>query len=103
MSGVALGADLALPPALLARVIDDNRHTGLHEGAYFGLWNLASKLNLALAAGIALPALALLGYTPGTRTDAALGSLSFAYAVLPCLLKLFAAVLLAAAWRLRRL
>jgi glycoside/pentoside/hexuronide:cation symporter, GPH family len=103
MSGVALGADLALPPALLARVIDDNRHTGLHEGAYFGLWNLANKLNLALAAGIALPALALLGYTPGTRTDAALGSLSFAYAVLPCLLKLFAAVLLAAAWRLRRL
>jgi Na+/melibiose symporter-like transporter len=103
LSGVALGADLALPPALLARVIDDNRHTGLHEGAYFGLWNLANKLNLALAAGIALPALALLGYTPGTRTDAALGSLSFAYAVLPCLLKLFAAVLLATAWRLRRL
>jgi GPH family glycoside/pentoside/hexuronide:cation symporter len=103
LSGVALGADLALPPALLARVIDNNRHTGEHEGAYFGLWNLANKLNLALAAGIALPALALLGYTPGIRTAAALGSLSFAYAVLPCLLKLVAAALLASAWRLRRL
>ncbi|MGE5714763.1 MAG: MFS transporter [Betaproteobacteria bacterium] len=103
LSGIALGADLALPPALLARVIGDNRHTGQHEGAYFGLWNLANKLNLALAAGIALPALALLGYTPGTRAPAALASLSFAYALIPCLLKLVAAALLATAWRTRRL
>ena len=103
LSGVALGADLALPPALLARVIEDNRHTGQHEGAYFGLWNLANKLNLALAAGIALPALALLGYTPGSRSPAALASLSFAYAVLPCALKLGAAALLATAWRTHRI
>jgi Na+/melibiose symporter-like transporter len=103
LSGIALGADLALPPALLARVIDDNRHTGQHEGSYFGLWNLANKLNLALAAGIALPALELLGYTPGTRAPEALASLSLAYALLPCLLKLVAAALLASAWRTRRL
>jgi Na+/melibiose symporter-like transporter len=103
LSGVALGADLALPPALLARVIEDNRHTGQHEGAYFGLWNLANKLNLALAAGIALPALELLGYTPGSRSPTALASLSFAYAVLPCALKLGAAALLATAWRTHRI
>jgi Na+/melibiose symporter-like transporter len=103
LSGVALGADLALPPALLARVIDRNGHTGLHEGAYFGLWNLANKLNLALAAGIALPTLGLLGYAPGTRAPEALAALAFAYALLPCALKLVAAVLLAIAWRTRRL
>jgi Na+/melibiose symporter-like transporter len=103
LAGVALGADLALPPALLARVIDDNGHTGRHEGAYFGLWNLANKLNLALAAGIALPALALLGYAPGTRGTTALGALTFAYAVLPCTLKLGSAALLTFAWRTRRL
>jgi Na+/melibiose symporter-like transporter len=103
LSGIALGADLALPPALLARVIEDNRHTGHHEGAYFGLWNLANKLNLALAAGIALPALESLGYTPGARAPAALASLSFAYALLPCLLKLVAAALLATAWRTHRI
>ena len=103
LSGVALGADLALPPALLARVIDENGHTGRHEGAYFGLWNLANKLNLAFAAGIALPALALLGYTPGARGAEALGALSFAYAILPSALKLGAAALLAIAWRTRRL
>ena len=102
LSGFALGADLALPPALLARVVEKNGHTGAHEGTYFGLWNLAYKLNLALAAGIALPALALLGYTPGARDADALSALSFAYAVLPCLLKLAAAGLLAVAWRLQK-
>jgi Na+/melibiose symporter-like transporter len=103
LSGLALGADLALPPALLARVIDRNGHAQRHEGAYFGIWNFVNKLNLALAAGIALPALALLGYTPGARDEGALAALSFAYAALPCALKLGAASLLAAAWRLERL
>lgn len=99
LSGAALGADLALPPALLARVIDANGHTGSREGAYFGLWNLVNKLNLALAAGIALPLLEMLGYRIGERDAAALGALAFAYAVLPCILKLGAGALLFAAWR----
>jgi GPH family glycoside/pentoside/hexuronide:cation symporter len=50
-SGVALGADLALPGALLAGVMQRAGHGGQLEGAYFGWWNFATKLNLALAAG----------------------------------------------------
>ncbi len=99
LSGAALGADLALPPALLARVIDANGHTGTRDGAYFGLWNLVNKLNLALAAGIALPVLEMLGYRVGVRDESALGALAFAYAVLPCILKLGAGGVLFAAWR----
>lgn len=99
LSGAALGADLALPPALLARVIDANGHTGMRDGAYFGLWNLVNKLNLALAAGIALPVLEVLGYRVGVRDAGALGALAFAYAVLPCILKLGAGGVLLAAWR----
>jgi Na+/melibiose symporter-like transporter len=99
---VALGADLALPPALLARVIGASQHSGKHEGAYFGLWNFANKMNLALAAGLALPVLEALGYSPGARDPQALDALAFAYAVLPCLLKLLAAALLLAAWRGQR-
>ena len=99
MSGIALGADLALPPALLARVIALSGHAGAHEGAYFGLWNFANKMNLALAAGLALPALEALGYTPGARDAAALNALALAYAVLPCILKSCAAALLLLAWR----
>lgn len=88
LSGVALGTDLALPGALLAGVIQANGQSGQSEGAYFGWWNFATKLNLALAAGLALPLLGVFGYAPGVRDAAALNALVIAYCVLPCVLKL---------------
>jgi len=91
LSGVALGTDLTLPGAMLAGVIQANGQSGQAEGAYFGWWNFATKLNLALAAGLALPLLAVFNYTPGARDASALGALVMAYCVLPCALKLAAA------------
>jgi glycoside/pentoside/hexuronide:cation symporter, GPH family len=97
-SGLALGADLALPSAMLAGVIQRAGHGGRSEGAYFGWWNFAIKLNLALAAGVALPLLAAFGYAPGARDDTALTALTLAYCLLPCALKLLAAALLWQLW-----
>ncbi len=94
LTGVALGADLAVPSALLAGVIQRAGHALQHEGSYFGWWTCANKLNLALAAGLALPALQALGYAPGARDEAALTALALIYAALPCLLKAGAAALL---------
>lgn len=97
LSGLGLGADLALPPSILADVIDDDDKRGLgrNEGAYFGLWNLVTKMNLALAAGIALPSLALLGYQPKiSQSVDALLYLAAVYALLPCVLKALAAIAL---------
>lgn len=97
LSGLGLGADLALPPSILADVIDDDDRRGLgrNEGAYFGLWNLVTKMNLALAAGIALPSLALLGYQPGVvQSNDGLLYLAGVYALLPCALKALAALAL---------
>lgn len=94
LSGIGLGADLAVPGALLAGCIARSGDQGAHEGAYFGWWNFATKLNLALAAGLALPALGALGYAPGSRDEAALLTLTTAYCLLPCALKLLAATLL---------
>ena len=94
LSGAALGTDLALPGAMLAGVVAAGGDAGRHEGAYFGWWNFATKLNLALAAGLALPLLGWWGYTPGTRSAEGLQTLSWAYAVLPCALKLLAAAAL---------
>jgi Na+/melibiose symporter-like transporter len=102
LSGLAFGADLALPPALLARVIDANGHNGQREGAYFGLWNFVNKLVLAVAGGVALTLLDALGYTRGGTDAAALDALAFTYAVVPCTLKLIAAGWLFIAWRQRR-
>ncbi len=97
-SGVALGADLTLPGALLTGVIQRAGHAQRLEGAYFGWWNFATKLNLALAAGIALPLLGAFGYTPGSRDGPALQALTLAYCLLPCVLKVAAAGLLWTTW-----
>lgn len=91
-SGLALGADLALPPAIAA---DLGERQG-QAGACFGVWNFIAKLNLALAAGLSLPLLGALGYVPGT--GAGLPALTFAYALLPLAFKALAAFLL---WRWR--
>jgi Na+/melibiose symporter-like transporter len=96
LSGLALGADLALPPALLAELLA--RKDGPGAGACFGWWTFVTKANLALAAGVSLPLLGWLGYAPGSREAGALAGLSAVYALLPLILKLFAA---AALWALR--
>lgn len=103
LSGAALGADLTLPAALLADLCE--RPTGgsgevgrsAQAGAYFGWWNLVAKLNLALAAGLSLPLLDLVGYRPGVA--AATAGLAAVYCLLPLLFKSIAAIL---AWRWRR-
>ena len=53
-----------------------------------------TKMNLALAAGIALPLLEWLGYTPGRPSDNGVQALGITYALLPCALKLMAAMVL---------
>lgn len=95
-SGVALGADLTIPGALLTGVVQRAGHAAQAEGVYVGWWNSATKLNLGLAAGAALPLLAIAGYAPGQREPQALQALSVAYVAVPCMLKLIAAALL---WR----
>lgn len=91
-SGLALGADLALPAAMAA---DLGERQG-QAGACFGVWNFVAKLNLALAAGLALPLLGQFGYVPGSTTG--LGALTLTYALLPLVFKVLAAALL---WRWR--
>ena len=94
LSGIALSADLTIPSALLAGVIADAGDRGRAEGAYFGWWNFATKLNLALAAGLTLPLLGLMGYTPGTLQPQALTALTIVYCLVPIAIKLVAALVL---------
>jgi glycoside/pentoside/hexuronide:cation symporter, GPH family len=94
LSGIALSADLTIPSALLAGVIADAGDRGRAEGAYFGWWNFATKLNLAMAAGLTLPLLELLGYTPGTQEPQALTALTIVYCLVPIAIKIVAALAL---------
>jgi Na+/melibiose symporter-like transporter len=91
VSGFAVGGDLSLIPALFSETLEEEK---LSSGSGFGVWNFIAKLNLAVAAGIALPVLGLLHYTPGNSNITALAALSFAYAILPCCFKIVAALVL---------
>lgn len=89
-SGLMLGADLALPGALLSGVIQ--RQGNLAQSALFtGWWQTVSKLNLALAAGLTLPALEWLGYQVGTGDAHSQTLLKSFYGLLPCAVKVLAA------------
>ena len=96
LSGSALGADLALPPAMQADVVDlDELHSGqARAGLFFAAWSMAQKFGNAAAVGIGLPLLERLGYAPGTGSG--LSALVTLYAVVPVLLKLLAVALV---WR----
>ena len=83
-SGAALGADMTLTPAMLAASITGG------GGQIFALWTFLQKSALALAAGLVLPLLDFYGYEPGVQSEAGLMSLSIAYALVPCILKLAA-------------
>ncbi len=93
-SGAAMGADMTLLPALLARRLDA---LGQDGAIAFGLWGFVNKAALALAAGLAMPALDVAGYQPGPGNSAAsLTALALAYAAAPSVIKAAALVALAA-------
>jgi Na+/melibiose symporter-like transporter len=94
LTGATLGADIAMPAALQAQlVVSESRAMAKPRGgALFGLWGMAGKLALALAAGIALPLLALLSHPTGGLTQAQV--LPWLYAGLPVLIKLLAVLAL---------
>ena len=91
-TGLALGADLALPPAMQADVVDVDRAASGAEraGLYFALWGMATKLALALAVGIAFPLLDLAGFNAESGGDEGIWALAWLYGGLPILFKLAA-------------
>ena len=85
-SGAALGADTVLLPAMFSVVLT---RAGLQASLAFGIWAFAGKLGLALAAFAVMPILQWNGFVPGQINSAsALTTLTLAYAVVPCFLKL---------------
>jgi glycoside/pentoside/hexuronide:cation symporter, GPH family len=98
ITGLAVGADLVLPPSIQADVIDlDTARSGEQRSAlYMSVWALATKLALAAAVGIAFPVLAAFGFDPGKglREAAGLTALGWLYAGVPVALKLVAIALM---------
>jgi glycoside/pentoside/hexuronide:cation symporter, GPH family len=90
VTGAALGADVALPPAMQADVVDlDRLRTGAQRaGFYFAIWGMGTKLALGAAAGGAFYALSFAGFDPsGVNGPGALLALTSTYALAPVALK----------------
>lgn len=99
VTGAALGADLALPAAMQADVVDYTRWRDggpARAGWLFALWTMASKLALALSVALALPLLSALGFDPGAEAARPSAAVAVIYAGVPTVAKLIAVALV---WR----
>lgn len=97
ITGIAAGADLALPAALQADLVDwDEDKTGYRRaGIFFAVWGTASKLTFAIAIGLAFPLLDFAGFSAtGDNTAGGLLVLSLLYGGLPVALKVSAVLLM---------
>jgi glycoside/pentoside/hexuronide:cation symporter, GPH family len=93
-SGIAVGADLCLMPALYSGALHAYPHM---KNLAFSLWHFLSKSMMALAAGVVLPLLAWYDYHPAASTHEGITPLIIAYTLIPCSIKLVA---MALCWRM---
>lgn len=96
-TGLCLGADLTLPSAIQADVVDVDtaKGGGRRTGLYFAFWGMATKLALALAVGVAFGLLDVAGFDAAAEnTPGALLALALLYAGLPVVLKMGAIALM---------
>lgn len=95
-TGAGLGADLALPPAMQADVIDLDtlNHGEARAGLFFAAWTMAQKAGNALSAALAFGILDLAGFTAeGSNGPAQIATLVALYCLVPITLKLAAIML----------
>lgn len=98
-TGICLGGDLLLPPAIQADLLDaDQARLGRNRGGLlFALLGFLSKFAYALAPGMALPMLAWASFQASPKVSngpEALWMLALLYAGLPALIKLLAVYML---------
>ena len=94
MSGLALGADMTLLPAMLS---DELTRAGAGGSFTFGIWGFITKLSFATGLGVALICVGTAGFEPDKdNSENALQALAYTYALLPCLFKVIAVI---AVWR----
>jgi GPH family glycoside/pentoside/hexuronide:cation symporter len=97
LTGVTLGADMALPPAIQADVAEYEYFRSGYEatGTLFAIWSMITKLSFGLSVLIAFPMLDALGFDPQlSPQDNNLVALAMIYAVVPIVLKAGAIILL---------
>ena len=92
-SGAAFGADMVMPPSLVAILGGCQKKQG-NFAQYYSLVSFLGKMALALATLLTFSLLDLAAFVPGAvNSSETLLFVSFLYAVLPCMLKVLALIL----------
>jgi Na+/melibiose symporter-like transporter len=95
ISGLSLGADMALPASIQTDIAQTSQDSGNEfSGVLFGLWAMLTKLALALSVGITFGVLGSVGFESNAPTTSSLTVLTLLYGWLPVFLKMFAIGLL---------
>ena len=91
LSGMALGADLALPPSILADRVTRQKSEA-EATQYYALIAFIPKAAIAIASGVSFFILDRLGFVAGTdNSPGVMQGVITLYALIPCLIKLSAA------------
>ncbi len=97
LSGAVLGADLALPSAIQADLVDvATAKSGAQQtGAFFALWSVATKLALAVSGALSLIYLDVVGFDLTVENaPGPLGAMALLYGCGPIAFKLIAVVMM---------
>ena len=91
VSGLSLGADMALPSSIQADVVQKiGDQKASYAGILFGIWAMLTKFALALAVGLGFIILGVAGFEPEAPTPVALTTLALLYGAAPVLFKMVA-------------
>ena len=92
LSGFALGADLSLPTSIIADRIN-TRKAESRATQYYGVMAFIPKISFALASGAAFLTLDYVGFVVASNnTESAQQALMMLYGLVPCIIKLLAAI-----------
>ncbi|MAZ80225.1 MAG: hypothetical protein CMP18_00365 [Rickettsiales bacterium] len=90
-TGFFLGPDLVAPPSIIAKLSNKSKYAA---SSYFSLYNMSTKLAIALAATISLIILSFFDYEPDSQINNAKFIIPYLYALIPCSIRLFSIYLI---------
>lgn len=91
LSGVFLGSDLIMPPAIISEIIY-KKHDKI--SSYLAFWNMINKAGLMFASFLSLMVLWLVSFDAKNVNQDSLMAIPIIYAIIPCTLKILVVLLL---------
>lgn len=91
LSGVFLGSDLIMPPAIISEIIYQ-KHDKI--SSYLAFWNMINKAGLMFASFMSLMVLWLVSFDAKNVNQESLMAIPIIYAIIPCALKMLVVLLL---------